>query len=79
MLQGFFMNFAIQRTWKALAGGLAGGGLMAFEPLLKAFQSGLITGAGDSFEQLGIAVGQFLAGAVVSYIIVWLSPKNKEA
>lgn len=61
---------------KAIAGGVASSAVMAAEPLLTAFQMGLISGAGDSVEQLGVAVGRAIAGFIVGYVITWLSPAN---
>lgn len=63
---------------KAIAGGVVPAVLFGVGPLIESFQSGLMSGAGNSFEQLGIAVGQTLAGFITGYIITWLSPKNKE-
>ena len=62
---------------KAIAGGVAGTLLMAAEPALRSFQSGFATGVGNSVEELGLAVGQLVAGFIVGYVVTWLSPKNE--
>lgn len=61
---------------KGQAGGIAGALIAGADPLVKAFQMGLLDGAGESFQQLGFAVGAALAGWIVGFIIPWLAPAN---
>lgn len=63
---------------KAIAGGLAGLIITASGPALESFQHGFGVGVGTSFDQLGMTVGQLVAGFITGYVITWLSPKNAE-
>ena len=61
---------------KARAGAVAGGALLAIEPVVNAFMTGFGKGALPQIEQLGVIVGTAVAGAIIGYITVWLSPAN---
>ena len=62
---------------KGKAGGISGSILLGFQPLVDAFQSGLLKGAEPGLEQLGIAIGQAAIGWLVGYALAWVAPKNK--
>ena len=70
----------LRRQWKAIAGALSGA-LVAFVPVLVGTISGSdptpdqVTNLQEGLQTLATAVG----GAVVSWIIVYWSPKNEES
>lgn len=64
---------------KAIAGGISGTIIMAAEPALKSFQGGFAQGIGSSVEEVGLVVGQLVAGFLTGYIITYLSPPNANA
>ena len=74
----FLAALASRKAIKAIAGGIGGAAILSIEPAIKSFQGGFATGIGDSFGNLGMAVGALVGGFVVNYAIVWLSPKNKD-
>ncbi len=63
---------------KAIAGGLGGAIVAGSGPLIGMFSQGFVQGFGPALTQLGLALGQTLAGFLVGYVITWLSPKNAE-
>jgi hypothetical protein len=64
---------------KAMAGGAAGLILTAGEPIVDAIGKGFATGAIPQFEQLGVILGQAIAGYLVGFVITWFAPANAPA
>jgi len=64
---------------KAFAGGAAGLILTAGEPIIDAIGKGFVTGAAPQFEQLGVVLGQAIAGYLVGWVLVYFAPANKPA
>jgi hypothetical protein len=62
---------------KARAAGAAGVVIAAGQPIVDAFMTGFSQGALPQVEQLGVIVGTAVAGWIVGYAMVWLSPANK--
>lgn len=65
------------RASKAIAGGLAGALINGAGPLIDAFSQGVFTGAEPAVAQLGVAVGQFVIGGAVGWVLTWLAPANE--
>lgn len=78
ILTGVIGTVAKGSASKAIAGGVAGAILNGTGPLIDAFSTGLVAGAGPQVEALGFAIGQAVIGGLVGYAITWLAPKNKE-
>jgi hypothetical protein len=67
------------RAAKAMASGAAGLILTAGEPIVDAIGKGFATGAIPQFEQLGVILGQAIAGYLVGFAITWFAPANAPA
>lgn len=73
---GMAFNASGRGDNKAQPAGPLGAILFAFFPLVEAFQSGLLDGAGDGFTQLGFAIGAAITGWIVNRVVIWLAPAN---
>lgn len=71
--------FSKQRASKGIAGGVAGAGLNAGDTLMTIFTDSVLQGIAPSVEQLGLAVGQLVAGYLIGFIVVWISKANQFA
>ena len=75
-LKGAALDAFSKRAVKAQFGGLGGIVVTAVPTIYDAFVSGLAAGALPQVEQLGLIVGQIVAGYLVGYLITWISPAN---